>query len=113
MCGWTRDRDTDKEKEWRDGEIMRQEVKRMERQRGEEGAKTCWCGALLSGHILYIFLISFYGPLAQIELLQVMEMGETITKAHVKAFNKLGESNRRVKDVYPGMTMPSLRAVYV
>ena len=58
----------------------------MKRQRGEEATKKCWCGAALSGHILYIFLISFYGPLAQIELLQVMEMGQTIT-THVKAFN--------------------------
>lgn len=54
---------------------MRAEVKRTKRQRGEEATKKCWCGAALSGHILYIFLISFYGPLAQIELLQVMEMG--------------------------------------
>lgn len=64
---------------------MRQEVERMKRQRGEEGVKRCWCGAVLSGHILYIVLISFYGPLAQIELLQVK--GETITKSHVKAFS--------------------------
>lgn len=75
MCGWTRVRGTDKESEMRDGEIIRREEKRMKRQTEEEGMEKCWCGAVLSGHILYIFLISFYGSLAQIELLQVMEMG--------------------------------------
>lgn len=36
----------------------------------------CIDGAeLLSGCILYIFLMSFYGPLAHIELLRVTEMG--------------------------------------
>lgn len=65
----------DKERERRDVEIMRQEVKKNEETKGEEGIKKCWCGAVLSGHILYIFPLSFYGPLDQIKLLQVMEVG--------------------------------------
>lgn len=82
MCSWTTERGKDKERQRRDGEIMRLEAKKRirDRIRGEEGTKKCWCGAVLSGHILYIFLISFYGPLAQIVLLQVMEMGQTITR---------------------------------
>lgn len=54
--------------------------KKNEKMNGVEGIKKCWCGAVLSGHILHIFLISFYGPMAHIELLQVMEMGQTITQ---------------------------------
>lgn len=45
------------------------EGKKNEETAGVEEIKKCWCVAVLSGHILYIFFISFYGPLAQIELL--------------------------------------------
>lgn len=71
MWDWTRESGTDKERERRDAAG----AKKNEETNGEEGMKKCWCRAVLSGHILYIFLISLYGPLVQIELLQEMEMG--------------------------------------
>lgn len=49
---------------------------RVKGQGREEEIKKCLCRMLvgvLSGHILCIFLISFYGPLAELELLQLME----------------------------------------
>ncbi len=46
---------TDKERQEKDSEIMRMEVKKNEDTKETEEIKKCWCGAVLSAHILYIF----------------------------------------------------------